>query len=311
MSESFNTLPATPYGATSHGEPPMREIIEIQDELPLRQRLAGFRSLSWSGIIAGVLAAISVQLLLNLLGIGIGAGSIDAVHGDQPGQGMAVGVLVWFVLSWIVSLAIGAWTACQFSSYGDRRTGALQGFMVWAVASIVIVYLLSTAAGNLIGGTASVIGRTASLLGAGAKSTAPSVAGMVSRATGITSSDISAQAGDVASDPKFQQVIGDAVQNGSLSVDDREALASLLVERGHMSLAQANTDIDKWQVQIVDGAQSAKSTVLKVEDKAASGVSATGFGSFFSLLLGLVAAVVGGIFGASPKFRPASERVLS
>jgi hypothetical protein len=301
MSKSFNTLPATPYGTMSHGESTMREIIEIQDELSLRQRLAGFRSLSWSGIIAGVLAAISVQLLLNLLGIGIGAGSIDAVHGDQPGQGMAVGVIVWFALSWVVSLAIGAWTACQFSSYGDRRTGALQGFMVWAVASIVIVYLLSTAAGNLIGGTASVIGRTASLLGAGARSTAPSVAGIVSRATGITSSDISAQAGDVASDPKFQQVIG----------DDREALASLLVERGHMSLAQANTDIDKWQVQIVDGAKSAKSTVLKVEDKAASGVSATGFGSFFSLLLGLVAAVVGGIFGASPKFRPTTERVLS
>ena len=311
MPKSFNNVPVTPYGAMSIGEPTMREIIETQDEFPLKQRLAGFRSLSWSGIIAGVIAAISVQLLLNLLGIGIGAGSIDAVHGDQPGQGMAVGAVVWFVLSWILSLAIGAWTACQFSSYADRWTGAVQGFMVWAVASLVIVYLLSTAAGNLIGGTASVIGRTASLLGSGAKSTAPSVAGIVSRATGITSSDISAQAGDVASDPKFQQVIGDAVQNGSLSADDRSALASLLVERGHLSPAQANADIDKWQVQIEEGAKSAKSTVLKVEDKAASGVSATGFGSFFSLLLGLAAAVAGGIFGASPKFRPASERALS
>lgn len=288
----------------------MREIIEVQEEIPLKQRLTRFRSLSWSGIIAGVLAAISVQLLLNLLGIGIGAGSINAAQGDQPGQGMAVGVVVWFVLSWIVSLAIGAWTACQFNSYGDRRTGALQGFMVWAVASIVIVYLLSTAAGNLIGGTASVIGRTASLLGAGAESTAPSVSGLVSRATGITPGDISAEAGDIASDPKFQQVIGDAVQNGSFTQADRDALTSLLVERSHLTPAQASSDIDKWQLEIEGGAKSAKATVLKVEDKAASGVSATGFGSFFSLLLGLAAAVAGGIFGAAPRLRPSPERVM-
>lgn len=258
-------------------------------------------SLSWQGIIAGEFAAIALQLLFNLLGIGVGASSINAAQGDQPGQGMAIGAVIWFILSWILSLAIGAWIACQFSVNTDRRSGALQGLMVWSVASLVLIYLLSTAAGNLIGGTASVIGRTASLVGSSAKSSAPGVAGLVSRAVGKTPADISAQAGQIASDPKFQQVIGDAVQSGRFSQPDRDALVSLLVNQAHMSPDEANQNIDKWQLELINGAKSAKETALKVEDKTAAGVSATGFGSFFSLLLGLAAAIGGGVLGAKPR----------
>ena len=281
----------------------MRSSLEVEEMVPVRQGSPVAQSLSWGGIIAGVFAAVAMQLLLNLLGIGIGASSINATQGNQPGQGMAIGAVIWFVLSWILSLAVGAWTACQFSSHGDRRTGALQGFVVWAVSTVVVIYLLSTAAGNLIGGTASVIGRTASLVGAGAKSTAPGVAGVVSRATGITPDQISSQAGEIASDPKFQQIVTNAIQNGNFSQSDRDALAGLLVQRGHMTSAEANQSIDKWQTQIENGAKSAKETALKVEDKAASGVSATGFGSFVSLLLGLAAAVAGGIFGSRSRGR--------
>ena len=281
----------------------MIQFLEKEQEYFLKRGQTAIVSLSWGGIIAGVFAAVATQLLFNLLGIGIGASSIDATRGDQPGQGMAIGAVIWFILSWILSLAIGAWVASQFAPSSDRRSGALQGFLVWSVASIVVVYLLSTAAGNLIGGTASVIGRTATLVGSGAKTTAPGVAGLVSRATGITPDEISTQAGDIASDPKYKQIISDAVQNGSFTQSDRGSLVNLMVERGHMWPELANQDLDKWQIQIEAGAKNAKATALKVEDKAASGVSATGFGSFFSLLLGLAASIAGGIFGVTPRSR--------
>ena len=287
----------------------MRETFQNEEIRSIR-KLSVAPPLSWSGIVAGVFAAVSIQLLFNLLGVGIGASSIDAVKGDQPGQGMAVGAVIWFALSWILSLAIGAWVACQFTRVHGRRAGALQGFMVWAVSSLAVVYLLSTAAGSLIGGTASVIGHTAAMVGSGAKATVPGIAGMVSRGTGVTPADIATQAGDIASDPKFQQIMADTVTNGAFSSSDHSALSSLLAERGHMSPAQADQTINKWQNEIESDAKAAKSTALKAEDKAASGVSATGFGSFFSLLLGLAAAVGGGIFGTAPLGRRSSASQL-
>jgi hypothetical protein len=61
----------------------------------------------------------------------------------------------------------------------------------------------------------------------------------------VTQRRIRSLTGDAASDPKFKQLIRDAVYNGSLSVDDRVVPARLLVERGHPSLPQTNEDIDK------------------------------------------------------------------
>lgn len=276
----------------------------IENELgtPAVQRSSAHR-ISWGGIAGGVIATLALQLLFNLLGLGIGASSINASQGNQPGQGMALGALIWFVVSWVLSLAAGGLTAVLLSPASGKRVSGLQGFLVWALSSIVVIYLLSTAAGNLIGGTASVIGRTASLVGSGAKSSVPGVADIVSRATGVTPQQITSQAGEIASDPKFQQVVADAVQNGSFTQQDRDALIGLLVQRRHMTPEQANQMIDSWQTQLTNAAQAAKTSVLKAEDSAASGVSAAAFGSFVSLLLGMAAAVAGGLFGSSQRFR--------
>ena len=49
-------------------------------------RLTSLRNrVSWGAILAGVVAALVVQLLLNILGVGIGASSLDAANtGDNP-----------------------------------------------------------------------------------------------------------------------------------------------------------------------------------------------------------------------------------
>jgi hypothetical protein len=270
---------------------------------------AQYQAVSWGSIIAGVVVAIGLQLLFNLLGFAIGASSINASQGDQPGKGMAVGALIWFVVTWLLSLGAGAWTATQFSGHTTRRLAALNGVLIWAVASLSLVYLLGTAAGSLIGGTASVIGRAASLAGSGAKSSAPAVTGLLQQATGVTPKDISDQAGDLVSDPKFQQILGDALRGGQFTDEDHQALATLLEQRRHMTPDQADQTISQWQSDLKKAAQSAKTNALQAEDKAASGVSAAGFGSFIALLLGLAAAVLGGVLGkADPSVVLASER---
>ena len=39
---------------------------------------------SWSGVLAGAAIALVAQLILNMLGVGVGAASIDPAGGDNP-----------------------------------------------------------------------------------------------------------------------------------------------------------------------------------------------------------------------------------
>jgi len=265
------------------------------------QAPAALRRVSWGAIFAGATVVIAVELLLNLFGAGIGAATINPEQGQLPGQGLAVGAVIWFVLSWIIALFIGGWLAGRLAERPSKRDGALHGFVTWAVASLVLVYMLSTAVGGLLGGAASVLGQTASLAGRGAQSAAPIVTNVIGQATGVTPEQVQADAGDLARDPNFQAFVSGVIRNGQVTEQDRQALAKLLVVRRNMTMEAANATIDRWQAQIAHGVQQAKETTAQAATAAASGVSKAAFGSFFALLLGLVAAVAGSWLG-SPEF---------
>lgn len=263
---------------------------------------AVLRRVSWGAIFAGVTAAIAVQLLLNLLGAGVGAATINP---QQPGQGLALGAAIWFVVSSVISLFVGGWIAGRLAGIPNKRDGALHGFVTWSLASLALVYLLSTAVGGLLGGAASVLGQTASLAGRGAQAATPAVTNVIAQATGVTPEQVEADAGDLARDSNFQAFVAGVIRNGQVTPQDRQALANLLVNRRNMSMQEANATIDRWQAQIAQGVQQTKQTAAQAAKTAASGVSKGAFGSFFALLLGLIAAVAGSWAGTqeSGQFR--------
>lgn len=269
-----------------------RDILESRRG-PLGGTSTLVRGVSWSSIFAGVTAAIAVQLLLNLLGIGVGSATINPQQGQQPGQGLAVGAAIWFVICSIVALFVGGWIAGRLSGTTNKKDGALHGFVTWALASLVLLYVLSTAVGGLVGGAASVLGQTASLAARGAQAVTPAAANVISQATGVTPEQVQSEAGDLARDSNFQAFVAGVIRNGQVTPQDRQALANLLVDRRNMSMQEANGTIDRWQAQITQRVQQTKQTAAQAETTAASGVSKGAFGSFFALLLGLASAVAG------------------
>ena len=275
----------------------------------LQEVHAAPRRVSWGAIFAGATAVIAIELLLNLFGAGVGAATINPQEGQLPGQGLAVGAVVWFVISCIISLFIGGWVVGRLADRPSKRDGALHGFVTWALASLILVYMLSTAVGGLLGGAASVLGQTASLAGHGAQAAAPTVTNIIGQATGVTPEQVQADAGDLARDPNFQAFVSGVIRNGQVTPQDREALAKLLVQRRNMSMDDANATIDRWQAQIAQGVQQAKQTTAQAATAAASGVSKGAFGSFFALLLGLVAAVAGSWVGTQEfaTFHPTAD----
>ena len=270
------------------------------------------RGVSWGSILAGVTAAIAVQLLLNLLGIGVGAATINPQQG-QPGQGLAVGAAIWFVISSIISLFVGGWIAGRLAGTPNKKDGALHGFVTWALASLALFYLLSTAVGGLLGGAASVLGQTASLAARGAQAVTPTATNLIAQATGVTPQQVQAEAGDIARDSNFQAFVSGVIRNGQVTPQDRQALANLLVSRRNMSMQDANATIDRWQAQIAQTVQQTKQTATQAEKTAASGVSKGAFGSFFALLLGLASALAGSWIGTQDfaRFRSAGPRIAA
>lgn len=261
------------------------------------------RRVPWGAIFAGAIAVVAVELLLNLLGAGVGAATINPQQGQVPGHGLAAGALAWFALSWIISLFVGGWIAARLANSPTRRDGALLGFVTWAVASLGLVYLLTTALGGMLGGAANIMGQTASLAGHGAQAAAP-VAGNIGRMAGVDMGQIQADAGDLARDPNFRSFVTGVVRNGQVTPEDRDALARLLVDRRHMSMDEANATIDRWQSQITQGVQQARDTASQAATTAASGVSKGAFGGFLALLLGLAAAIAGSWFGTRELIAP-------
>lgn len=142
------------------------------------------RRISWGAILAGVVIALVVQLVLGILGLGIGASTIDPISESNPVSGVGIGAGIWFAVSLLLALFAGGYVAGRMAGIPRRQDGLLHGVLTWGLTTLLMFYLLTTTVGGLIGGTARVLGRGLSTAGAGIAAVAPTVAGAAGDAAG-------------------------------------------------------------------------------------------------------------------------------
>ncbi|MFL1877243.1 PhnA-like protein, partial [Hansschlegelia beijingensis] len=122
--------------------------------------------ISWGAVFAGVALALVAHLLLSMLGVGIGLATVDpAGDGSPDAQTMSISAAVWWVVSGVIAGAIGGYVAGRASGATRPTVGALHGLTAWAATTLVIVYLLTSAMGALVGGAYTTA--TRALSGAG------------------------------------------------------------------------------------------------------------------------------------------------
>ncbi len=114
---------------------------------------------SWPAVIAGALVAIAVGAMLNLLGVALGAASLnpfDLSRGEAEGFSALAGI--WVALSNLVGLAVGGFVASRTAKYADHHRGLLLGLSVWALAFAAALFIagMTTAGGvgNILTGAA-------------------------------------------------------------------------------------------------------------------------------------------------------------
>lgn len=104
---------------------------------------------NWGAIIGGVFVALVVHILLNMLGAGIGAASVDIrAPTEGEAQGIGWGAFGWWSGSGIIAAFIGGWAAGVLASAAGSRDGSLHGFLSWAVTTVLVIAGAALAAGT-------------------------------------------------------------------------------------------------------------------------------------------------------------------
>ncbi|MGI4941064.1 MAG: hypothetical protein ACRYHQ_10980 [Janthinobacterium lividum] len=284
---------------TSYPAPP-RPVVEAV--VPDDKRTHIRNHAAWGAILAGVVAALIVQLVLNILGVGLGASSVDAMNtGDNPSaSGAGTITAIWIVVSGIVASLVGGVVAGRLSGTSDGNTARWHGFLSWCVATLCIFYLLSTAAGGLIGGAASALGGTVSAVGRGAAST---VSGVAANTDGDA---LKSQVQRLVNPNDAQTAQDNITSYIRASVSGDKAAADAARDRAVDSLARtANISPDDARARLQQAETQARQAADTVKQKAQvaaeatrKGVASAGILGFVALALGALAAWFGGGIGA-------------
>lgn len=118
-----------------------------------------FSRISWGSIFAGTVCAFAVQLLFNLLGLGIGLAAINLSDAEGSFAQIGIGAGLWWGLSAIISLLIGGWVAGRLAGVPIKMTAMIHGFAVWALATLLAVWLATTTLATAVSGAFGAVGQ--------------------------------------------------------------------------------------------------------------------------------------------------------
>ncbi len=265
---------------------------------------------SWGAIFAGAATALVTQVILNLVGVGVGLSSVGTNAADNPAAStLSMGAGLWFVGSGIVASLAGGLIAGKLSGKTLPGAAALHGLVSWAVTTLVVLYLITSAATGLVGGTlstaSSALGGAGNLVGGtiqtAAQAAAPSLAKVNDPLDGIADKVRQQAAGQdpqAARDAAVAAVkalfTGDAAQRQQAESRAADALA----KAQGIPVEQARQQVQDYERQYDQAVASAKKTAQETAVAAKSAATQGAFYAAIALILGALAAFMGGRMGA-------------
>jgi hypothetical protein len=246
------------------------------------------------------------QIILNIVGVGVGLSTIDVARGDTPSaSSISMGAGIWWVVSGIIAAALGGYIAGRTSGKASQSTTAYHGLVAWAVSTLTVIYLLSSAASSLIGGTVStatsVLGGAGKALGGSlqtaVQSAAPSLNNMSDPMATIENKVRSASGGqdpgalrDAAATAVRAALSGDSAQKAAATDKAADAVA----KAQNIPPDQAKAQVEQYQQQYNELAAKTKEQAKQTADTTAKTVSRGALLSALALLLGALAAFFAG-----------------
>jgi hypothetical protein len=263
------------------------------------------RRISWAAIFGGVIVVVALQLLLSLLGAGIGLGTVDTNAGSTPAaSSLGIGAGIWWVVSSCLALFAGGYVTAWLAGVETRFDGILHGVVTWGIATLLTLWLLTSAIGGVIGGGFSALSGILSATGSGVSQMAKPIA----QAAGVSPDMIQEQAQaylqPTNTDPATmspqdaQKEIGTNLvtyaRGGADAPAAKERIINIIAAQRKISHDDAAKQFNDAQAKLTQTRDQAVQTAKDAADASAAAASKTAFAGFGVLLLGLIAAAIGG-----------------
>lgn len=293
-----------------------------------------YRRISWGAIFAGTLIALVTMILLNLLGIGIGLGSINPVEEAQPFSGLGTGTIIWWVVSNLIAIFAGAYVAGKLAGVPIASTSTMHGILSWCLYTLVSFWILTSAVGSIISGVGSVASSTLSAAGSGVEA---AVGSSQDNQSGLISfGDIKQEANRILDRRQNVAYVPDSVERvaeevhykmseeANISTEDiRDVSLAVLFENGKLkkninredivTALENETDLSRQEASEVADVmvreynnasqalqqfeQEARQQAEETGQKVAEATSSAAIWTFVALALGAVVSGVGGLTG--------------
>ncbi|HEX3135584.1 MAG TPA: hypothetical protein VHX44_18625 [Planctomycetota bacterium] len=278
-------------------------------------------TVSWGAVFAGMVTAIALQIGLAQLCVSLGLAMYTPFDPNQPTTTIAMATIIAWVGCALVGLFLGGWVAGRLAHFQSHTIAGLHGALVWATGAVMASATVAVTVALLAGGTVKVAGDAMQAAATGAGAIGSSVASAVAPnwdAVRDQVKDASGKLADAAKNGNLETRFADQSRLmellGKFFVADRaqrptgpekEELSGLVASQLGISKEAAIKTMDQWErswdaaVAKFNQAQEAAKQKAAEAALAAKKYTASAAGISFGLMLvGLIAAIMGGMFGS-------------
>ncbi|EAU41526.1 hypothetical protein FP2506_13874 [Fulvimarina pelagi HTCC2506] len=273
--------------------------------------------IAWGAVIAGVILAVAIQLMLGLLGLGLGFGGLPGT--DRSVTALASAAGIYSLVAALTGLFVGAFATSRFAGLSEKIDSILHGLVTWAVATLLVVLVLGGTASSVLGGAFGAVGASVEGLSTAASNLAMPVstgsslpasvaADLRALAFANTEASTGTDTGDEQTDNAETAQASPEPTNGvenfsaiaaalseTASSNERQTAVQAIQQLGGLSEAAAEQRLAGYQQSFDEMARSAR----QAADDAARSVAAASFSAFVALLLGAIVSILGGFLGRS------------
>jgi hypothetical protein len=207
---------------------------------------------SWGAVIGGAFVAAAFSLILLALGTGLGLSAVSPWSNvGASASSVGAAAIVWLIFIEIVASALGGyltgrlrtkWALVHTDEVYFRDTA--NGFLAWAVALVISVTFLASAAGSMVGATAT-------------SATDPNAYFVDAL---FRSDRIAPENKDVAVQAEAGRILANALRQNQMPAEDQNYLARLTAARTGISLPEA----EKRVSDVVADARQTEDAARKV-----------------------------------------------